>query len=98
MDTWREVKDERIKFIGLKCEECGQEVERDELIGHHVLPRKLVKKYRLYLTIFCKLRCPDCEKKMHRLYPTGNSPETTAYLRNMLTQLERSVGHDFRDY
>ena len=91
MNTWREVKDERIRLVGLRCEECHQEFGYDELIGHHVLPRKLVKKYRLYLTIFCRIRCPECERKMHRLYATGNDQETTAYLRSMLIQLERGV-------
>jgi hypothetical protein len=57
------------------------------LIGHHVLPLGALKEIqksiisqvrgRINLVEFCRLRCPECEKKAHKNpdYVWGNSPE-----------------------
>lgn len=91
MKTWREVKDERINIKGCACEECGEPQKKSDLIGHHVIPRRLIKAYRLYLVELCRLRCRKCEAKMHARFKTGNDPSVDSHLRQVLKKLERSV-------
>jgi hypothetical protein len=83
LTTWREVKDARILLVGKKCEVCGKRLDRKDAKGHHILPRKLLREYRLFLVELCQLRCDSCEKEMHRIYPLGNPPELMERLRKI---------------
>jgi len=83
------VVDKRISLKGHRCEDCG--ATDKELYGHHVIPRDALGEIKLLralegkpqlnitdLVDFCRLRCPECERKAHKKNPGyiwGNSPE-----------------------
>lgn len=60
----------RARCLGYRCEVCGK---KPPYVVHHVYKRGRGRNHWSQLT----LRCPQCEKELHRLYPgSGNSPET----------------------
>ena len=91
MTTWRQVKDARIMKVGKKCEICGKRLNREDIKGHHILGRKLTRKYRLYLVELCQLRCESCEREMHRIYPEGNPPKLREKLQKIINYYQKGA-------
>lgn len=60
----------RARCLGYRCEVCGK---KPPFVAHHVHKRGRGRNHWSQLM----LRCPQCEKELHKLYPpNGNSPET----------------------
>jgi hypothetical protein len=81
--AWGRGKDLRIIVLGCCCEVCGEELEPEEIIGHHVKGRKKGKKIcqdictgGLRHWSSRQNRCTPCEIRMHENFKDGNSEET----------------------
>lgn len=84
---WINIRDERKRKIGYICEVCNE--PNLYLIGHHILPKKLMSKYRIYDIDLCEIRCASCEVHCHKIYPNGNRPENQKVLQELLRLLKQ---------
>ena len=68
---WGKVKPRKLRENHNSCEECGKHFEKPKgnLILHHVKNRS---QGGAYTYENARLRCWDCEKLYHQIYPFGN--------------------------
>ena len=85
METWAQVRNIRDSIID-HCEVCHRQTI---LVGHHLIPRSVQNTLKpLFKEKFgnlnefnhffnqvalCRVRCRECEVKMHRIYTWGNN-------------------------